>query len=335
MEHVYIITDIGVNHNGKLETAKQLVDVAVDAGVDAVKLQMFNPEEIASESAPLAEYQKSNVERSKSQKEMLAELTLTEDEYREILSYTKEKEIDLIVTPYDIASAQFLVSIGIETLKIPSCEVTNIPFLEEVAQLNVPIILSSGTCNLEEVDDAVSIFKDAGVDLILLHCTSSYPTPFDQVNLRVMETLRKKFGVQVGLSDHTPGIAVPIAAAALGAVIIEKHFTLDKHAEGPDHKASLEPDEVRAMVEGVRAAQAALGSSEKVMQPAEENTAAVARRSVVAACDLAAGDPLTKENTAIKRPGTGIAPKEYDAVLGKAVSRDVVSGTPITHEMLQ
>jgi len=265
---------------------------------------------------------------------MLRALTLTQEEYKEILAYTTEKGIDLIVTPYDIESAKFLVSIGVAPLKIPSCEVTNLPFLKGVAALGVPVILSSGTCNLEEVDDAVTIFKDAGVDLILLHCTSSYPTPFDQVNLRVMETLEKKFSVPVGLSDHTPGIAVPIAAAALGAVVIEKHFTLDKNAEGPDHKASLEPDEVKSMVEGVRAAEAALGSSEKIIQPAEQNTADIARRSVVATIDLSSGEQLTVENTAIKRPGTGISPKEYEAAIGKAVNQDISVGTPITHDML-
>jgi sialic acid synthase SpsE len=293
---------------------------------------MFDPEELTGKGAPLATYQEDSGETS--QMEMLKGLTLTKEEYTDLAEYASQKGIDYIVTPFDSASADFLTSLSVPAIKIPSCEVTNLPFLEHVAGLGLPVILSTGTCNIEEVDDAVSIFKQAGVSLSVLHCTSSYPTPFDQINLRVMQTLRQKFTVPVGISDHSEGIVVPIAAAALGAAIVEKHFTLDRSMTGPDHKASIEPGELIAMVQGIRDVESALGSPEKIRQPAEENTALVARRSVIADQDLKAGDILTKENTALKRPGSGIPPKEYATILGRSLSQDATAGTPITHAML-
>jgi N-acetylneuraminate synthase len=331
-DHIYIIAEAGVNHNGDVDVAIQLIDKAAEAGADAVKFQMFDADELTGEDAPLAEYQKHSGQTS--QREMLHALTLTEDDFTKLSNYTKQKEIDFIVTPFDTNSAQFLASLNVPAIKIPSGEITHLSFLEKVATLGIPVILSTGTCNLEEVDDAVQIFKAAGIDLSILHCTSSYPAPYDQINLRVMDTLSKKFGVPVGLSDHSEGITVPIAAAALGAKIIEKHFTLDRTMDGPDHKASLEPHELTAMIEGIRQAESALGSSEKVIQPAEANTASVARRSTVAVQDIAAGEKLSTENTALKRPGTGIPPKEYESVMQKTAQENIAAGTPITHDML-
>lgn len=330
--HTYIIAEAGVNHNGSLETAKKLIDAAKHAGADAVKFQLFDPEEIAGHNAPLASYQED--EEATSQLEMLTKLALPKEAFIELSDYAKKQSIDCIVTPFDAESATFLATLNVPSIKIPSGEVTNLPLIAHIANLQIPVILSTGTCSMEEIQDAVSLMQDAKCPLSILHCTSSYPTPPAQVHLRAMETLRSTFGVPVGLSDHTEGIAVPIAAVALGAHIIEKHFTLDKTWQGPDHKASLEPNELQAMVEGIRTVEAALGTAEKTRQPAEENTAAVARRSVVATTSLQPGDVLSRENTALKRPGTGIAPKEYDNVLGKTVQEAIETGTPITYDML-
>jgi len=329
---VYIIAEAGVNHNGDVAIAKKLIDEAVAAGADAVKFQIFDPVELASTKAPLTDYQQCSGETS--QIDMLNKLALSRNTFAELADYAKKKGIDYIVSPFDSGSAAFLATLDVPAIKIPSCEAINLPFLRDVAALGLPVILSTGTCNLEEVDEAVSILKDASVSLVVLHCTSAYPTPYEQVNLRAMETLTKKFDVPVGLSDHSEGTVIPIAAAALGAVVIEKHFTLDRNMQGPDHQASIEPDELKAMVEGIRAVQAALGSPEKVLQPDEENTATVARRSVVAITDLVSGEIVTADNTALKRPGTGIPPKEYQSVIGKVLNKDITSGTPITYDML-
>lgn len=330
-ESVYVIAEAGVNHNGDVRMALRLIDAAADAGANAVKFQLFDPEEIASATSPLAAYQKASGERS--QQDMLRSLILPRDAYQRLAEHARTRGIDFIVTPFDIASAKFIATLGVPAIKIPSGEVTNLPFLESVSKLGLPVILSTGTCSLEEVTEAVSMFSD--VPLALLHCTSAYPTPYDQVNLRVMATLRERFRVPVGLSDHTEGIAIPIAAAALGAQIIEKHFTLDRSLPGPDHKASIEPQELSAMVTSIRNVEEALGVPEKRRQPSEEDTARVARRSVVAAVNIAAGEKLTKEKLAIKRPGTGIPPKELPNVVGRKVKVDVTAGMPLTHEMLQ
>ncbi|MDD5041847.1 MAG: N-acetylneuraminate synthase [Candidatus Peribacteraceae bacterium] len=329
----FIIAEAGVNHNGKEELALRLIDAAQEAGADAVKFQLFDPDELGG-TAPLADYQEQNQGAWRDQREMLASLTLPREAYRRLAAHARARRIGMIVTPFDIASAEFLISLGLKTLKIPSGEITNHPFLKEVAALGADVILSTGMCSLEEVQEAVGIFRSAGVPLTLLHCTSAYPAPYDHVHLRAMAFLRETFGLPVGLSDHTEGIEVAIAAAALGACVIEKHITLDRALSGPDHRASIEPEELARMIRSIRNVEAALGSAEKVRQVSEQNVAAVARRSVVAAYDLKKGQALTKEMIAIRRPGTGIPPKSLAEVIGKIAAQDIPSGTPLTWDML-
>ncbi|MDD4287205.1 MAG: N-acetylneuraminate synthase family protein [Candidatus Peribacteraceae bacterium] len=339
---VFIIAEAGVNHNGKEDLAMRLVDAACDAGADAVKFQLFDPDELAG-AAPLASYQEGK-DAWRDQKEMLASLMLPKDAYRRLADHAKERQIELIVTPFDIASAKFLLSLKLKTLKIPSGEVTNLPFLKNVAALGADVILSTGMCSLEEVKEAVEIFRANKVPLTLLHCVSAYPAPADQINLRTMETLRQEFHVPVGYSDHTEGVAVALTAAALGAQVLEKHFTLDRTMSGPDHAASLEPEELTQMIRIIKDAEAlknvsvlqeALGTGEKKCQPCEENVRSVARRSVVAGCDLQKGGTLTAEMIAIRRPGTGIAPKFVRDVIGKKAKKDILSGTPLIWDILE
>jgi len=339
---VFVIAEAGVNHNGKEDLAMRLVDAASDAGADAVKFQLFDPEELAG-GAPLASYQEQGKGSWRDQKEMLASLVLPKDAYRRLADHAKERQIELIVTPFDIASAKFLLSLKLRKLKIPSGEVTNLPFLKNVAALGADVILSTGMCSLEEVKEAVEIFRANKVSLTLLHCVSAYPAPTDQINLRAMETLRQEFHVPVGYSDHTEGVAVALTAAALGAQVLEKHFTLDRTMLGPDHAASLEPEEMAQMVRIIKnpeelkhvpILQEALGTGEKKCQPCEENVRSVARRSVVAARDLQKGQSLTAEMIAIRRPGTGIAPKFVRDVIGKKAKKDILSGTPLIWDML-
>ncbi|MAE81212.1 MAG: N-acetylneuraminate synthase [Flammeovirgaceae bacterium] len=333
MDHVYIIAEAGVNHNGDINLAKELIDKAAEAGADAVKFQMFDPEEIASADTQLAEYQEGGGHSS--QLEMLKSLALPREAFAELVDYAGTKNIDCIITAYDKQSAEFIATLSVPYIKIPSGEVTNHPLLYSIAALGKSVILSTGTCNLEEVDDAVSIFKDARIPLTLLHCTSAYPTPFDQVNLRAMETLHQKFGVPVGLSDHTEGVEAPIAAVALGAVMIEKHFTLDRSLPGPDHKASLEPELLTAMVKGIRNVESALGTGEKVRQEVEEDVAKAARRSIVTCKNIAAGEEITEHMITLKRPGTGISPKEHSSVTGKKALRDIPEGTLLSYDMFE
>lgn len=328
---VYIVAEAGVNHNGDIALAKKLIDAATDAHADAVKFQLFDPEEIASAGADLATYQEGGDHSS--QLEMLKTLALPQEAFSELVDYAGSKGIDCIITAYDSGSAEYIATLDVPAIKIPSGEVSNHPFLRAVATLGKPVILSTGTCDLEEVDEAVQIFIDAGITLTILHCTSAYPTPFDQVNLRAMETLRKKFNVPVGLSDHSEGIVIPIAAAALGAVMIEKHFTLDRTMKGPDHKASLEPAELSAMVEGIRRVELALGSGEKTRQAVEEDVANAARRSIVAASDIGVGETIAEDMLTLKRPGTGIPPKELSTITGKIASQDIPKGTLLLHDM--
>lgn len=330
---VFIIAEAGVNHNGREDLALQLIDAAKAAGADAVKFQLFDPDEIAGE-APLASYQEQGKGAWRSQREMLASLTLAPKVYQRLVSHALERQIELIVTPFDSASAKFLVSLGLKTLKIPSGEITNHPFLQEVAALGAAVILSTGMSSLEEVEEAVAIFRAAKVPLTLLHCTSAYPTPYDQVHLRAMTVLREIFQLPVGLSDHTEGIEVAVAAVALGACVIEKHLTLDRAAPGPDHRSSIEPPAFAEMVRAIRNVEAALGSKVKARQASEENVAAAARRSVVAVHDLQKGQVVLQEMIAIRRPGTGIAPKSFPDVVGKKTTEDIPAGTPLTWNML-
>jgi N-acetylneuraminate synthase len=328
-----IIAEAGVNHNGDINIAKRLIKEAASAGVDAIKFQVFNPDEIVTKSAGLAGYQKSKTDSSLSQRQMLNRLTLSLDEFRIIRDETEKHGLTFLATPFDIDSAIFLSELSVPILKIASGEITNLPFLQEVAALGLPVILSTGASNLDEVSVAVNILKDAGLEFSLLHCVSAYPAPAHQVNLRAMETLRNTFGVPVGYSDHTLGIGVGIAAAALGASIIEKHFTLDRTMIGPDHIASLEPVELCEFVKGIRVAELALGSYEKCRQPCEEDVVAAARRSLVVAYDLKRGHIIKCEDIVIQRPGTGISPACVSDILGKKLCSDTHEGTLFSMEM--
>ncbi len=332
--NVYVIAEAGVNHNGDSAVASKLIDAAAACGVDAVKFQLFDPTELASVHAPKAEYQKQG-STGGSQVEMLQSLTLPKEAYITLAKRAGLQGIDFIVTPFDAASARFLVEIGIDALKIPSGEITNLPFLESVAALQKFTIISTGMSILEEVESAVRPFKSANTPYALLHCVSSYPAPFEQINLRAIELLRTHFSVPVGYSDHTEGTAVALAAAALGAGIIEKHFTLDRTLPGPDHAASLEPEELARMVRDIRIVERALGKREKRCQPCEENVRDVARRSLILSRSLKAGQSIAREDIIIQRPGTGITPSALSSVIGKILKRDLQAGVILQHTDFQ
>jgi len=322
MNKVFIIAEAGVNHNGDWEIAKKLVDAAVEAGADAVKFQTFKAEKLVCKNAEKADYQKETTDKAESQFEMLKKLELTEDMHQMLLEYCKEKEILFLSTPFDVDSVDYLIGMGMEIMKIPSGEITNYPYLRKVAQTGKKVIMSTGMSNLQEVRDAVAVLKEyGGKDIAVLHCNTEYPTPFTDVNLKAMITLRDELEIEVGYSDHTPGIEIPIAAAAMGAEIIEKHFTLDKTMEGPDHKASLEPDELKAMVAAIRNVEAALGSGVKMPSASEQKNTAIARKSIVAKCDIEKGQIFTEDNLTIKRPGTGISPMRWNEIIGTEAQR--------------
>ena len=321
--HTFIIAEAGVNHNGSLELAKQLVDKAVWAGADRVKFQTFRSESLVSRSAQKAEYQKKTTGSDESQLEMIRKLELSHQDFIELKDYCLQKGILFLSTPFDLESIGFLASIGMKTWKIPSGELTNYPYLRAIGQRKESIIMSTGMCTMDEVKAAVAVLNRFGTtDITLLHCTTEYPAPYDSVNLRAMQTLQKEFGCRVGYSDHTSGIEVPVAAVAMGARVIEKHFTLDRNMEGPDHKASLEPEELREMVRSIRNVEAAFGDGIKRPSEAEMKNMAIARKSIVAACDIKKGELLTEENITTKRPGNGISPMLWDKVIGKKAMRD-------------
>lgn len=323
MSRVLIIAEAGVNHNGSLETAKKLAMAAKESGADIVKFQTAVLERLVTDSAPMAEYQKKNIQNTVSQKEMLKNLLLTFENFIELNTYCNEIGIRFLSTPFDVESIDFLESLGCTLWKIPSGEITNFPYLVKIAKLHQPIILSTGMSTLDEVEKAVELLKNNGAgEITLLHCTTEYPAPYEDVNLKAMVFMRKKTGLPVGYSDHTMGIEIPIAAAALGAVVIEKHFTLDRNMEGPDHKASLEPDELRAMVRAVRNIEAALGDGIKMPSRSEEMNRNVARKSIVAAAAIRKGERFTEENLTTKRPGTGMNPMRWDEVIGTTADRD-------------
>lgn len=323
MHKVKIIAEAGVNHNGSLDLAKKMVDVAKEAGADYVKFQTFRPEKLASRFAEKANYQKETTDRSESQQEMLRKLILSDQEYVDLSEYCKKKNIGFISTPFEIDSLKFLFNIDMDFWKIPSGEVTNYPFLVEVAKTSKPVVLSTGMSNLEEVKQAVRVLKENGTTRIsLLHCNTQYPTPYEDVNLSAMITLKETFGCEVGYSDHTPGIEIPIAAVAMGATIIEKHFTLDRNMEGPDHKASLEPNELKAMIDAIRHIAVSLGSGVKQASGSEIANIGVVRKSIVAARTIKKGDIFSNENLTTKRPGTGISPMEWNNLLGQPAIKD-------------
>lgn len=320
---VYIIAELGDNHNGKPEYAFQLVDKAVEAGVDCVKFQVFKTEEIISFKAEKAEYQIANTGNDENQFEMVKKLELGFDVYVKLYEYCKKKNIDFLATAFDLPSADFLDHLGMPFWKIPSGEITNLPLLIRIAKSNKPIIMSTGMCTMEEIKTAIHVLKTHGAGIIrLLHCNTEYPTPYKDVNLRAMATMRETFGVEVGYSDHTSGIEVPIAAVAMGAAIIEKHFTLDKNMEGPDHKASLTPNELKAMVQAIRNTECALGDSVKKPSPSESKNITIARKSIVARRPIKAGEIFTEENLAVKRPGNGLSPMMWFEVLGQVSQSD-------------
>ena len=327
---VFIIAEAGVNHNGQVRLAKKLVDAAKRAGCDAVKFQIFKAEDLVLQTAKLADYQKKNKDnKAKNQYQLIKGLELSFDNFREIKHYCDERRIIFLATPFDYKSADLLEKLNVFSFKIPSGEVTNIPFLEYVARKKKPIILSTGMSNLYEVKEAVKTIYNAGnKNLILLHCVTEYPAPFKEVNLQVIHTMRKIFGLKVGYSDHTLGIEIPIAAVALGAEVIEKHLTLDRNLPGPDHKSSLEPDEFKKMVTAIRNVEQAMGDGIKRPMRSEMKSLSIVRRSLVSAQDLIKGQKITLKDLAIKRPGDGIPPRNLQKVLGlkvkKGIRRDTV-----------
>lgn len=333
--HTFIIAEAGVNHNGSLELAKQLIDIAAKAGADAVKFQTFKAERVATQDAPKADYQLQTTEESESQFDMLRKLELSHEQHLELMSYCLKQKIIFMSTPFDKESADFLDEIGVPLFKIGSGEITNISFLEYVSRKGKPVILSTGMSFLSEVDEAVRTIRSAGCEkLALLHCVSNYPAAAEDINLRAMYTMTTAFQVPVGYSDHTLGIEVAIAAVALGACVIEKHFTIDSSLSGPDHQASFEPDELSAMVKGIRTVEAAMGHGRKEPAPSEAGTAAVARRSLVAARDITAGTILTKDMIDVKRPGTGLKPALLPFLVGQTAKSSIFAGTVFSLEML-
>ncbi len=322
MSRVLIIAEAGVNHNGNLEIAKQLVDVAKDCGADIVKFQTAKLNSLVSKSAHMADYQKKNIGVEESQKEMLSKLLLNFEDFIELASYCEKVGIKFLSTPFDIESIHFLNGIQ-DIWKVPSGEITNYPYLVEIGKTKKKVILSTGMAEMDEIQAAIDVLKENGTtDITILHCTTEYPAPINEVNLNVMQTLSDEFGYPVGYSDHTKGIEVGLAAAALGATAIEKHFTLDRNLPGPDHKASLEPDELKAMVEGIRKIELALGSKEKKPSEVELKNRLVARKSIVAKKVIKAGEVLNDNNITTKRPGIGINPMRWNEVVGTKAVRD-------------
>lgn len=318
-QHVIIIAEAGVNHNGDLDLARRMVVAAKEAGADYVKFQTAIPELVISSIAPKAEYQKVTTGAEESQLDMCRKLHLPLSDYAGLKKYCDEVGIGFMSTPFDLVSIDCLANLGMDYWKIPSGEITNLPYLRKIAAKGGRVILSTGMSVLSEVEDAIRILNDGGIareDIILLHCTTQYPTPYSAVNLRAMDALRSLGCGGVGYSDHTQGIEIPVAAAALGACVIEKHFTLDRSLPGPDQSSSLEPHELRQMVESVRNVEQALGDGEKVVTDVERPNIEVARKSIVAARAIAAGEVLTEDNISVKRPGSGISPMEWDRVIG-------------------
>jgi len=325
MNKVFIIAEAGVNHNGSIDLAKQLIDVAASSGVDAVKFQTFKASTLVSKNAQKANYQKQTTDSNESQFDMIKKLELDIDTHKKLISYCKNKNITFLSTPFDHDSIDLLSGLDLEIFKIPSGEITNLPYLKHIGSLNKRVILSTGMSNLGEIEDALNILITSGTaryNITILHANTMYPTPMEDVNLRAMQTIGKAFNVSYGYSDHTLGIEVDIAAVAMGASVIEKHFTLDKNMEGPDHKASLEPDELKAMVKGIRNIEMALGSPIKQASTSEKPNMIIARKSLVANNAIKKGEKFTKENLAIKRPGTGINPMRWDEIISQVAQKD-------------
>jgi N-acetylneuraminate synthase len=334
--HTFIIAEAGVNHNGSLELAKQLIDIAVKAGVDAVKFQTFKAEKVVTPQAPKADYQLQSTDENESQFDMLRKLELSQEQHIELINYCLKQEIIFLSTPFDRESADFLDELGIPLFKIGSGEITNLPFLEYVSSKGKPVILSTGMSYLSEVDEAVRVIRSSGCEqLALLHCVSNYPAAAQDVNLQAMHTMATAFQVPVGYSDHTLGIEVSMAAVALGACVIEKHFTMDRNLDGPDHRASMEPKELKALVKSIRTVESALGHGRKEPAASEADTASMARRSLVASRNIHEGTILTKEMITVKRPGNGLRPGLLPHLAGLTVRSSISAGDLLTLEMLK
>jgi N-acetylneuraminate synthase/N,N'-diacetyllegionaminate synthase len=334
-EPTFIVAEIGVNHNGSIKMAKKLIDAAKDVGSDAVKFQVFKTERIVTKYAEKAGYQKETTDPQKSQYDMLKKLELKPEEVRELQAYAKKRSILFLSSAFDEESVDLLDSLDVPALKVASGEITNLPLLRHMAEKKRPIILSTGLSSLDEIKEALEVFEEKRIeDIVLLHCVTSYPAKAEEANLKVMDLLRRKFGFPVGFSDHTLGIAVPIAAVALGAVLIEKHLTLDKKLSGPDHRASLEPEEFRQMVIGIREVQKALGNGVKQLTLQEQEISEAARRSIVARIRIRKGTVIREDMLAFKRPGIGLKPKNLRRVIGKKAKKDIEADELITLEKL-
>lgn len=328
----FVIAEAGVNHNGSLDMAKKLVDVASDAGADSVKFQTFKTEKLVSRYAQKAEYQRESTDREESQFEMLKKLELSFHDYKKLFFYCKEKRIMFMSTPFDEGSADMLDKLGMEVFKIPSGEITNLPYLRRIASYGKKILLSTGMSNLSEIEKALDVLMISKIkkkDITILHCNTEYPTPTKDVNIRAMLTVKEAFHVDIGYSDHTLGIEIPVAAVALGASVIEKHFTLDKNMCGPDHKASLDPEELKAMLHAIRNVEEALGDGIKRPSLSELKNIPIVRKSIVAATNIRKGEIFSEDNVTVKRPGTGISPMEWDNILGRKAERNFMKDTLI------
>jgi N,N'-diacetyllegionaminate synthase len=324
-QRTLIIAEAGVNHNGNLKTAKQLIDAAAGAGADLVKFQTFNANRQVTRTAKKADYQNQTTDSTESQNAMLRRLELTETMHHELIAHCAACNIGFFSTGFDIESVNLLVDLGQDCFKIPSGEINNLPYLRHIGQLGKTVILSTGMSTLGEIESAIEVLEQAGTPrskLTVLHCTTEYPTPKNEVNLRAMQSIHEAFGVAVGYSDHTQGIEVAIAAVAMGATVIEKHFTLDRNLPGPDHQASLEPDELKAMVQAIRNIEVALGDGIKRLTSSEARNRPVARKSLVARRAITAGEVFTVENLTTKRPGNGISPMRWDEFMGSKATRD-------------
>ncbi len=324
MKRTLIIAEVGVNHNGDINIAKKLVDAAADAGVDYVKFQTFKADKLVNKDAKQADYQIENTGVVESQYQMLKRLELTDENHHILIDYCDKKGVKFLSTAFDFESIEFLKD-KLDFYKIPSGEITNLPYLIKVAKLKLPIVMSTGMANMQEVKEALAVLIAHGInkeDVTILHCNTEYPTPMKDVNLLAMKTIEKELGVEIGYSDHTLGIEIPIAAVTLGATVIEKHFTIDKTMEGPDHKASLEPNELKAMVAGIRAIELAMGNGIKTPSESEQKNIKVARKSLVALTDIKEGEVFNESNITVKRPGTGISPMKWNEVLGSRASRN-------------
>lgn len=324
-QKVEIIAEAGVNHNGDLSIAKELIEAAAEAGADFVKFQTFSASELVAANAPMAAYQKENIGKKLSQREMLSKIELAREWHQELIDYSKDSGIEFFSTPFEASSLRFLTDLGLGLVKVPSGEITNVPFLEAVARQAERVILSTGMANIGEIEAALNVLTDNGLAedrVTVLHCTTEYPTPMREVNLRAMLTIQQAFGVKIGYSDHTEGIEVPVAAVALGATVIEKHFTLDRNMPGPDHKASLEPDELKAMITAIRNIQVAMGNGIKRPTESEKANIPIVRKSVVARKPIKKGEILSVENLVTKRPGTGICASRFNDLVGTVATRD-------------